>query len=85
VAVVLEETFTRVERTLVDHGDRDAIQQIRRQFQQRMADQFKSVVEQATGRQVRAFLSETNLDADVSVEIFLMSEPRTEMEGFENA
>jgi uncharacterized protein YbcI len=85
VAVVLEETFTRVERTLVDHGDRDAIQQIRRQFQQRMADQFKSVVEQATGRQVRAFLSETNLDADVSVEIFLLSEPRTEMEGFENA
>lgn len=85
MAVVLEETFTRVERTLVDHGDRDAIQQIRRQFQQRMADQFKSVVEQATGRQVRAFLSETNLDADVSVEIFLMSEPRTEMEGFENA
>jgi uncharacterized protein YbcI len=85
VAVVLEETFTRVERTLVDHGDRDAIQQIRRRFQQRMADQFKSVVEQATGRQVRAFLSETNLDADVSVEIFLLSEPRTEMEGFENA
>jgi hypothetical protein len=48
-----------------------------------MADQFKSVVEQATGRVVRTFLSETDLDSDVSVEVFLLGEARTDMGGFE--
>ncbi|MEA2374831.1 MAG: hypothetical protein QOD53_1294 [Thermoleophilaceae bacterium] len=85
VAVVLEETFTRAERTLMDHGDVDAIQHIRRKFQQRMAEQFKAVVEQATGRRVRAFLSETSMEADVAVELFLLSDERTDMEGFEEA
>src|SRR5437764_1289918 len=83
VVVVLEETFTKAERTLVDRGEVDAIQQIRRRFQQAMADEFTSIVEQATGRVVRAFLSETNLEADVSVEFFLLGEQRTDMQGFE--
>ncbi len=83
VAVVLEETFTRVERTLVDRGEVEAIQQIRRRFQQNMAEEFTSLVEQATGRKVKAFLSETNLEADVSVEIFLLAEDRTDMSAFE--
>jgi uncharacterized protein YbcI len=85
VVVVLEETFTKAERTLVDRGEAEAIQQIRRRFQQQMADEFKAVVEQATGRSVRAFLSETNLEADISVEIFLLGEARTDMAGFEEA
>jgi uncharacterized protein YbcI len=83
VAVVLQETFTRAERTLVDRGEIDAIQQIRRRFQQQMGDEFTAIVEQATGRKVRAFLSETNLEADVSVEIFLLADDRTDMSGFE--
>jgi uncharacterized protein YbcI len=83
VAVVLEETFTKAERTLLERGEADAIQEIRRRFQQVMADEFKGIVEQATGRVVRAFLSETNLEADVSVEFFLLGEPRTDMRGFE--
>jgi len=83
VVVVLEETFTKAELTLIGRGETDAIQQIRRRFQQTMADEFKAIVEQATGRQVRAFLSETNLEADVSVEFFLLGEARTDMQGFE--
>jgi uncharacterized protein YbcI len=83
VAVVLQETFTRAERTLVDRGEIDAIQQIRRRFQQQMGDEFTAIVEQATGRKVRAFLSETNLEADVSVEIFLLADDRTDMSAFE--
>jgi uncharacterized protein YbcI len=83
VAVVLEETFTKAERTLIERGETETIQQIRRRFQQAMADEFRSIVEQATGRVVRAFLSETNLEADVSVEFFLLGEQRTDMRGFE--
>ncbi len=83
VVVVLEESFTRAEKTLADRGERDAIQHIRRRFQQQMADSFTSVVAQATGRKVRAFLSETHIDEDVSVETFLLAEERTDMTGFE--
>ncbi len=83
VVVVLEESFTRAEKTLVEHGEREALQQIRRRFQQHMADDFTAVVEQATGRKVRVFLSETNLEHDVSMEIFLLADGRTDMSGFE--
>jgi uncharacterized protein YbcI len=85
VVVVLEESFTRAEKTLAERGEREAIQHIRRRFQQQMADSFTSVVEQATGRKVKAFLSDTDIDRDVSVETFLLAEERTDMTGFEDA
>ena len=84
VVVVLEESFTRAEKTLVERGEREAIQHIRRRFQQQMADSFTSVVEQATGRTVRTFLSDTDIERDVSVETFLLAEERTDMTGFES-
>jgi uncharacterized protein YbcI len=85
VVVVLEESFTRAEKTLAERGEKDAIEHIRRRFQQQMADDFTSVVEQATGRKVRVFLSETNVDQDVSVETFLLADERTDMTDFESA
>ena len=85
VVVVLEESFTRAEKTLAERGEKDAIEHIRRRFQQQMADDFTSVVEQATGRKVRVFLSETNVDQDVSVETFLLADGRTDMTDFEDA
>jgi uncharacterized protein YbcI len=84
VVVVLEESFTRAEKTLVERGEREAIQHIRRRFQQQMADSFTSVVEQATGRKVKVFLSDTDIDQDVSVETFLLAEERTDMTSFED-
>ncbi len=83
--VVMEETFTPAEKTLITHGEQDEIQHIRRRFQQINADQFIAVVEQATGNQVRAFVSETNLGADVAIEVFLLGEKRADMHGFEDA
>jgi uncharacterized protein YbcI len=85
VAVVLEETFTPAEKTLIARGESEGIQDIRRRFQRAMADQFRSIVEQATGREVRSFLSETDLDNDVAVEIFLLGAGRTDMTSFEQA
>src|ERR671912_1811021 len=71
VVVVLEESFTRAEKTLAERGEREAIQHIRRRFQQQMAESFRGVVEQATGRKVRVFVSETDIEQDVSIETFL--------------
>jgi uncharacterized protein YbcI len=83
VVVVLDESFTRAEKTLAQRDEREAIQHIRRRFQQQMADEFTSVVEQATGRKVRVFLSKTNIDQDVSVETLLLADERTDVTGFE--
>jgi uncharacterized protein YbcI len=83
VVVVLEETFTRAEKTLAERGEGEAIQHIRRRFQQQMAENFVSVVEQATGRKVRAFLSDTDIAEDVSVETFLLAGERTDLTAFE--
>jgi len=83
VVVVLEETFTRAERTLIERGEADGIQDIRRRFQRVMADQFKAIVEQATGREVRSFFSDTDLSQDISVEVFILAGERTDMDGFE--
>ena len=85
LAVVLEETFTPAEKTLIERGEADGIQDIRRRFQRVMKDQFSALVEQATGRRVRAFLSETNLEEDIAVEIFILAEARTDMASFEDA
>ena len=83
VVVVLEETFTPAEKTLIGRGEADGIQDIRRRFQRVMADQFVSIVEQATGRRVRSFMSETDLEEDISVEVFILAENRTDMSSFE--
>jgi uncharacterized protein YbcI len=85
LVVVLEETFTPAEQTLIAQGQSDGIQEIRRNFQNVMADQFKSLVEQATGREVRSFLSETDLENDIAVEVFILGGARTDMSSFEQA
>ena len=85
VVVVLEETFTPAERTLIEGGQSDSIQRIRRDFQMVMANQFKALVEQASGREVRSFVSETDLENDIAIEMFILAGERTDMAFFEEA
>jgi len=85
VVVILEETFTAAERTLIERGQASGVQEIRRNFQMIMADQFKALMKQATGREVRSFLSETDLENDIAVELFLLADERTDMASFEQA
>jgi uncharacterized protein YbcI len=74
VVVVLEETFTPAERTLLERGAGESIHDLRRRFQEVMQEQFKAIVEEAMGRPVRAFMSQTALDEDVAIEVFLLGE-----------
>jgi uncharacterized protein YbcI len=85
IVVVLEETFTPAERTLIERGEAEGIQDIRRRFQRAMAEQFVAIVEQATGRTVRSFFSDTDLKHDISVEVFVLADERTDMAAFEPA
>lgn len=85
VVVVLEETFSPAEITLIDAGKADDVRAIRRGWQTHMAGDFRQIVEVSTGRTVTAFISDTDVEARVSVEVFLLGESKTDMESFEEA
>jgi uncharacterized protein YbcI len=79
VLCVLRGGFTPVERTLIDSGRAEAVREIRHAFQQAMSTRFKSVIESTLDRKVIAYLSQVNMEPEVSVEIFIL-EPGDEGE-----
>jgi uncharacterized protein YbcI len=83
LVALIEETFTRAEQILIGRGEADEVQIIRRRFELAIADQFRSVVQMATGRCVRAFLSDTDLHEHLAVETFVLGEPVEDMTSFE--
>ena len=72
VACTMRDTLTQVELTLIDRGHAEQVMALRRSFQDAMAPEFISVVEQATGRKVEAFMSQSHLVPDISTEIFYL-------------
>jgi uncharacterized protein YbcI len=70
VVVVLDVDITRAEETLLEAGRGQAVRSNREAFQKAIEPVFKAVIERATGRQVRAFLSQMHTDPLFSVEIF---------------
>src|SRR3954464_13412543 len=56
VVCILRGGFTTVERTLLETGEVESVYQMRRSFQTAMEDAFRSIVEEATGRQVIAYM-----------------------------
>jgi uncharacterized protein YbcI len=85
VVVVLEETFTPAEQALVDRGEAGGLQELRRRIRRVMADDFGAIVEQATGRRVRSYISDTDLSEQVSIDVFLLGSSLEDMSGFETA
>jgi len=72
VITFLENLFTPVERTLIDAGEVDSVVETRLAFQRAMKPHFIECVERATGRKVRAFLSQVHIDPDISAEVFAL-------------
>jgi uncharacterized protein YbcI len=83
VVSILRGGFTRVERTLLDTGQVESVYQMRRSFQQAMEQEFRQVVEEATGRKVIAYMSSIHVDPDLAVEVFVLeaAEEREHAEG----
>jgi uncharacterized protein YbcI len=71
VVVILEEIFTRAERTLVDAGHFEQVRASRQLFQDEVAPLFTQLVEQATGRRARGFLSQVSPEG-VASEVFVL-------------
>jgi uncharacterized protein YbcI len=72
VICVLRGGFTTVERTLIEQGRAETVHSMRRSFQQAMEQPFRSVVEQATGRKVVAYMSQVHHDPDIAAELFML-------------
>ena len=73
IVCVMGDSLTKGERSLVQHGKREAVLEIRKAFQESMAEEAIGVVEALSGRQVAAFMSNNNIDPDLSVEIFVLA------------
>jgi uncharacterized protein YbcI len=77
VTVVLQDTLTKGETTLVANDKSDLVMQTRVTFQEVMGDDLIAGIEQITGRTVTAFLSANHIDPDYAVETFILA-PRDE-------
>lgn len=73
IMCVLEETMTKVERTLADTGHGDKVREVRLTFQEALADEFKRTVADAMGRDVIAYHSQLTLDPDIGFEFFVLA------------
>ena len=69
--VVLEDSLTKAERNLVAAGELESVRGQRRTFQALMRDEAIRAVQDATGRHVRAFLSDFSAEAGISAQLFL--------------
>jgi uncharacterized protein YbcI len=67
--------FTALEQTIMDSGNPDRVVDMRHEFQRLMTARYTEAIEELTGRQVVAFLSQAHLDPDVTMEIFFIDEP----------
>jgi uncharacterized protein YbcI len=71
----LEDCYTVVEKKMIDEGAFGQVRETRTMFQDWMRPSFVAIVEEATGRKVRAFFSQVTRDPDMAVELFFF-EPR---------
>jgi len=75
VVVVMEDSLTRGEKSLVASGRAPAARAIRAHFAQMMRDDLVAAVERHTGAAVISFLTDSSSDPDVSALVFLLDRP----------
>lgn len=71
---VLEEIFTQAEKTLVANGNAEHVRDTRMKFQDAVAKEFIAIAEKVTGRTVRIFFSQVEVQHDTAVELFLFED-----------
>jgi len=79
IVCVLRDGHTTIEQTMMESGEEQQVLDMRRNFQRMMAAEYKGIIEKLTGRKVVAFLSQTHVDPDITMEIFFVDRP---LDGF---
>jgi uncharacterized protein YbcI len=72
IVCVMGDSLTKGEKSLVQHGHREAVLAIRKAYQASMAQEAIGVVEELTGRRVAAFMSNNYIEPDLAVETFVL-------------
>ena len=72
VTVVLQNTLTKAERSLVAAGKADLVLNMRQEFQRTMREDMVGAVQMLTERTVIAFMSDNHIDPDMAVEVFVL-------------
>ena len=72
ISIVLQDTMIKAEKTLAGEGEEDLVRGVRRVFQGKFREDAIEIVENLTGRKVKAFLSDHAIDPDVAIEAFVL-------------
>jgi uncharacterized protein YbcI len=72
ITVVLRDTLTMGERSLVREGEVDLVMATRKAYQKTMAGELIEAVEKHSGRRVVALLSDNHVDPDIAIESFVL-------------
>jgi uncharacterized protein YbcI len=75
VLVMLEQTLTKGEQSLVNKGRVDKVIEIRHEFQEAMREESMAKISELTGRNVTAMLSANHVNPDLGAEIFVLDGP----------
>jgi uncharacterized protein YbcI len=79
IVCVLRNGHTTIEQTMIEGGEPEKVLEMRRDFQRMMGAEYRGIIEELTGRKVVAFLSQTHVDPDITMEIFFVDRP---LDGF---
>jgi len=77
VVVMRGSGFTPLEQTIMDNGSGggDRVVAMRHDFQKIVANRYKQTIEELTGCEVVAFLSQAHVEPDITIEIFFIDRP----------
>ena len=72
VLVMLEQTLTKGEQSLVAKGRGDRVLALRQEYQAAMREESSTMVAELTGRKVIAMMSANHIDPDLGAEIYIL-------------
>jgi len=73
VTVLLQDTMTKGERSLVRDGESDLVLSTRKAYQRTMRADLVAGIEQILQRKVVAFMSDNHIDPDLAIEAFVLA------------
>jgi uncharacterized protein YbcI len=72
IVVVLHDTLTKGERSLVADGRAQLVRDMRKAYQDTMGPELTAGIQEITAREVIAFLSDNHIDPDIAIETFVL-------------
>ena len=72
VLVILEQTLTKGEQSLVANGRGDRVLALRQEYQAAMREESSAMVAELTGCEVIAMMSANHIDPDLGAEIYIL-------------